>query len=54
MIEPPNSEMGGVGAGITGLGKTRRDGQASINWMFDVKQARQKLNPAFGKLACQN
>jgi len=34
--------------------KRRNDEQASINWMFDVKQARQKLNRAYDKLTCQN
>jgi hypothetical protein len=32
----------------------RNEEKASIDWMFDVDLARQKLNRAYGKLNCQN
>ena len=32
----------------------RNEEQASIKWLFDVKQARKKLNRAYAKLTCQN
>ena len=34
--------------------KRRNQQKASINWMFDVDAAREKLNRAYEKLICQN
>ena len=39
---------------LTARENRRNDERASIKWMFDVQQARQKLNRAYAKLTCQN